>query len=117
MSDALSWIILIGLFAVLAGVFSLSRRLEKNLHETINIMMHCNDQIVGHLRRLPAQTSEPIDDPIVGLILERRHNRRRDPRTHSSVQDNSSGRNSTGRRTEDPTPVHETINTTFRRFH
>jgi hypothetical protein len=69
--ELVAWVIVLGLAITIAGIYQLSRRIEKHMRELTQIMLHGNDMILAHAKRL-ADPSVKAPEPIVGVILEKR---------------------------------------------
>ena len=76
MIEIVGWVIVLGLAVAIAGICMLSNQIEKHLRETTEMMIHSNDMIVSHLRRL-ANPAYAGPESIAGVILERRCAQRR----------------------------------------
>jgi hypothetical protein len=76
MTEPIMWIIVLGLAVVIAGFVLLSRQVETQFHDTIEIMKYSNQMILAQLELL---TGSPVavSEATVGVILERRCTQRR----------------------------------------
>lgn len=101
MIEIFGWTIMVGLAVVIAGIYMLSNQLEKHMRELTAIMIHGNDMIVAHLKRL-ADPSHAVPEPAVGVILERRCAQRRNRSTSTGTWlGRPDQRKSPGRRLQD----------------
>ena len=101
MSEQIGWILVIAVAVAIAGVFVLSRELEKNLRETIEFMIRSNDMIVAHFESRTCHTPDVQEERLVGMVLERRHGERRDRHNRSNPRISLGQRRAPGRRSGD----------------
>lgn len=101
MTELTAWIIAAGLVIAIVGIYIVSVRMEKHMRDTTHMMIHGYDSIMAHLRRLSGKQVAD-SEPVIGVILERRHRQRRAHAVPMSERAASGERRrSLGRRRED----------------
>ena len=100
MTEPIGWLVVVGIVVVIAGIYIISRKIEKHTRDTTEAMIYSNEMMLDQLKRLDRSADAP--EPVVGVILERRRAHRR-VRTVplSEWRDGPEQRRSPGRRRED----------------
>ena len=98
MSEIVGWILVLGLFGVVACLFLLSRQMNEHLRSTLDMMIRSNDMILAHLESMGGPKR---DLQRAGLVPERRVSQRRDSSNSSDFSSPMERRRQRGRRLED----------------
>jgi hypothetical protein len=75
MTELIGGLVLLGIVVAIAGIYIISRKIEKHTRDTTEAMIYSNEMMLDQLKRLDPSASVP--EPTVGVILERRCAHRR----------------------------------------